>query len=111
MFYEQLSAAGHHVFMAGHSIRLGEGWPQRIDEELERCDYFLLLLSAKSATSEMVTEEVRRVRELRESHPESKPVILPVRLDFAMDAPVSYNLRGYLDSIQQRQWRTPDDPP
>lgn len=110
-FYEQLSAAGHQVFMAGHSIRLGEGWPQRIDEELERCDYFLLLLSAKSATSEMVTEEVRRVRELRESHPDSKPVILPVRLDFAMDAPVSYNLRGYLDSIQQREWRSPDDTP
>jgi class 3 adenylate cyclase len=111
MFYEQLSAAGHQVFMAGQSIRLGEGWPQRIEEELERCDYFLLLLSAKSATSEMVTEEVRRVRELRERHPDSKPVILPVRLDFAMDSPLNYNLRGYLDSIQQREWRSPDDTP
>ena len=43
-----------------------ENWPQRIDQELEQADYFLLLLSEKSVASEMVTEEVRRARELRD---------------------------------------------
>src|SRR5689334_11120012 len=77
-FYEALKALGHQPFMAGASIRLGQKWPQRIDEELERADYFLLLLSAKSVASEMVTEEVRRARELRISRPEGKPAILPI---------------------------------
>ena len=50
--------------MAGESIRLGENWVERINRELEQCDYFLLLLSEQSATSEMVTEEVRRAKKL-----------------------------------------------
>ncbi|MBG1260875.1 trypsin-like peptidase domain-containing protein [Nostoc commune] len=50
-FYEAIKAAGHEAFMAGENIRLGENWPQRIDRELERCDYFLLLLSSQSAAN------------------------------------------------------------
>src|ERR671933_108561 len=65
-FYTALKAAGYQPFMAAKSIRLGENWPQRIDEELEQTDYFVLLLSEKSVVSEMVTEEVRRARELRD---------------------------------------------
>jgi hypothetical protein len=47
-FYKALEAAGHQPFMAAKSIRLGENWPQRVDQELEQADYFLLLLSEKS---------------------------------------------------------------
>jgi hypothetical protein len=81
-FYEGLKAAGHEAFMAGESIRLGENWSDRIDRELERCDYFLLLLSEKSATSEMVTEEVRRARQLRDLRSQHKPILLPIRVNF-----------------------------
>jgi hypothetical protein len=62
-FYASLKAAGHHVFLAGESIRLGDNWSQRVDEALEACDFFLLLLSPQSAVSEMVTEEVRRAKD------------------------------------------------
>jgi len=110
-FYEGLKAAGHEAFMAGESIRLGETWPERIDRELERCDYFLLLLSEKSATSEMVTEEVRRARELRDRRSEHKPIILPIRVNFPIDSPLNYDLRGYLQRIQQREWQSPADTP
>src|SRR5919199_1243081 len=105
-FYEGLQAAGHEAFMAGESIRLGENWPVRIDRELERCDYFLLLLSEKSATSEMVTEEVRRARELRARRSEHKPIILPIRVNFPINSPLNYDLRGYLQRIQQREWKS-----
>jgi serine/threonine-protein kinase len=108
-FYEGLKAAGHEAFMAGESIRLGENWPERIDRELEQCDYFLLLLSEKSATSEMVTEEVRRARELRDRRSEHKPIILPIRVNFPIDSPLNYDLRGYLQRIQQREWKSPAD--
>lgn len=108
-FYVALSTAGHEVFMAGESLRLGEGWPNRIEAELQRCDYFLLLLSQAAATSEMVTEEVRRAKELRDSRPNGKPVILPLRVEFPLTSQLNYNLRGYLDRIQQREWRSPED--
>lgn len=88
-FYEALKAAGHEAFMAGESIRLGEKWPQRIDEELKLCDYFLLLLSERSANSEMVTEEVRQAKELRDRSNNYKPVILPIRVNFPWSAPLN----------------------
>ncbi|MEM9485671.1 MAG: AAA-like domain-containing protein [Cyanobacteria bacterium P01_F01_bin.116] len=108
-FQTALQQAGHEAFMAATSIRLGENWSHRVDQELERCDYLLLLLSEKAAASEMVTEEVRRARELRDSRPERKPVILPIRVQFPRIAPLNYNLRGYLHPLQQRQWNSPED--
>jgi class 3 adenylate cyclase len=110
-FKEALETAGHEAFMAGHDIRLGEGWPQRIEAELQQSDYLLLLLSKQSVTSEMVTEEVRRAKELRDNSSEGKPVILPIRVDFPFNVPLNYNLRGYLDRIEQREWRSPADTP
>jgi len=110
-FYQELKAAGHSVFMAAESIRLGDHWSQRIDRELEQCDYFLLLLSPRSATSEMVTEEVRRAKELRDTRESGKPGILPIRVNFPLSSSLNYNLRGYLDQIQQREWQSPDDTP
>ncbi|MBW4518122.1 MAG: AAA-like domain-containing protein [Scytolyngbya sp. HA4215-MV1] len=108
-FYRGLQAAGHPAFMAGESIRLGENWSQRVDEELDKADYFLLLLSPLSATSEMVTEEVRRARELRDRRADHKPLILPIRVNLPWDAILNYDLRGYLNRIQQREWKTPED--
>ena len=105
-FYLALETAGHRVFMAAESIRLGDNWSQRIDRELEQCDYFMLLLSHKSATSEMVTEEVRRAKELQATRNSRKPVILPIRVDFPLSSPLNYDLRGYLSRIQQREWKS-----
>ncbi len=110
-FFEALTAARHEAFMAGESIRLGESWPQRIDAELERSDYFLLLLSEQSAVSEMVTEEVRWAKQLRESRADRRPTILPIRVNFPMNSPLNYALRGYLQNIQQREWKSPLDTP
>ena len=101
-FQKALQAKGHEAFMAAASIRLGDNWSQRIDQALESCDYLLLLLSEKSAASEMVTEEVRRARELRDSRSGNKPIILPIRVQFPISSPLNYDLRGYLSRIQQR---------
>lgn len=106
---EQLEVAGHQPFMAATSIRLGENWSQRIDQALQNCDYFLLLLSKQSATSEMVTEEVRRAKELRDGSGGKKPRILPIRVQFPFSEPLNYDLRGYLNRIQQREWQSEAD--
>ncbi|MGP1386713.1 MAG: AAA-like domain-containing protein [Thainema sp.] len=108
-FYKALRAEGHEVFMAAESIRLGDNWSQRIDHELEQCDYFLLLLSAQSAVSEMVTKEVQRAKELRETRESRKPGILPIRVQFPISGSINYDLQGYLDQIQQREWNSAAD--
>ncbi|MGG6265101.1 AAA-like domain-containing protein [Leptolyngbya sp. AN03gr2] len=105
-FQRSLIESGHTAFMAGESIRLGENWSDRIDTELQQCDYLLLLLSPQSAVSEMVTEEVRRARELRDTRDEKRPILLPIRVNFPFDSPLNYDLRGYLQRIQQREWKS-----
>lgn len=110
-FYKALKNARHEPFMAAESIRLGENWAQRIDSELEQCDYFLLLLSPQSATSEMVIEEVRKARQLRDSRETRKPTILPIRVNLPMNSLLNYDLRGYLQRIQQREWQSQEDTP
>ena len=110
-FFDELSKKGHVPFMAAKRIDVGEGWSERIDRELEACDFFLLLLSPQSATSEMVTEEVRRAKELRDGREDRRPGILPIRLQFPMEAELNYDLRGYLNRIQQGKWDSEADTP
>lgn len=107
--HEQLQILGHQPFMAQKDITLGENWAQRIDHELEACDYFLLLLSPAAARSEMVTEEVRKAWDLQQRT--GKPAILPIRVHFPMSDPLNYELRAYLQGIQQRSWTGEEDTP
>ncbi|MGB3616364.1 MAG: TIR domain-containing protein [Elainellaceae cyanobacterium] len=113
--YRALTQTGHDAFLAAESIQFGEDWSDRVDEELERCDYFVLLLSAQAAESDMVREEVRRSRELRQRREragEKKcPVILPVRVQFPRSAPLGYALRSYLEPLQQLNWESVEDTP
>ena len=111
VFYDAFTAAGHAAFMATESINLGEDWRDRIAIELRQCDYFLLLLSPLSATSEMVTEEVKRARSLRDQRADCNPTILPIRVQFPLNDPLNYELRGYLQQIQQREWQSEADTP
>ena len=108
-FHDALKAAGHRVFMAAESIRLGDDWPQRISEALEEADYFLLLLSPKSATSEMVLDEVRKAKGLRDVRTDRRPVILPIRVNFPITDPLNYDLSSYLRFIEQREWSAQED--
>jgi AAA-like domain/TIR domain/CHAT domain len=108
-FYEALTKAGHKVFMAAESIRLGDSWSKRIQQQLEHCDYFLVLLSSQSVNSEMVTQEIRLARMLRDARPDRRPTILPIRIQFPLTSPLNYDQRGYLDQIQQREWASDAD--
>lgn len=110
-FYQALIAAGHRSFLAGSSLQLGEQWAQRILQELEQSDYLLLLLSPQSVTSEMVMAEVQHAKDLQAARGSRRPIILPIRIQFPLDSPLTYPLRGYLNRIHQRQWTGPTDTP
>ncbi len=108
-FYRALEQAGYRAFLAGENLRLGQDWVQRIEQELQCCDYLLVLLSELALHSEMVAEEVQRARELSRQHPAGKPILLPIRVALPLAAPLGYPLQDYLDRIQQRCWRSPAD--
>jgi serine/threonine-protein kinase len=106
-----LSALGHTVFTAENNIKLGDNWFDRINFFLKECDYLLLLLPPTGSQSELLTYQVQQAKELQDSRPDKKPIILPIRVGFPLDAPLNHDLRGYLYRIKQREWQTPADTP
>jgi hypothetical protein len=110
-FHDRLVKSEFEVFMAAESLRIGDEWQMHITEALKRCDYFLLLLSSKSATSDMVTEEVRRVKRLRDERSDKRPKIMPVRVNLPFEQLLNYDIDGYLGGIQQLLWNSTADTP
>jgi len=86
-------------------IPIGQEWPAAIECELERADFLILLLSEKSAASEMVIHEVTIAHRLRAAT--GRPVILPIRVAFQDSLP--YDLGAKLERIQYRLWERNGD--
>jgi serine/threonine-protein kinase len=108
-FYEIFVNAGHQVFFSGKTIKVGSRWHESISEALEICDFFIILLSVHSSISDMVTEEVRRAKELSDNHPNRIPTILPVRLCLPPKYNLNYELSGYLNRLQYLMWNSSED--
>jgi hypothetical protein len=114
---EAVQAAKHQTFRATVGTTrqdlppLTEDWIAQIDTQLKRCDYFLLLLSPQAAVSEMAIEKLRRAKELRDSRPNHKPVVLAIHVNCSLNAPLNHDLRNYLQGIGQREWKSPADTP
>lgn len=117
---QSLNAVGHQVLMAivgetllNHTLdgcrTLGDDWLSQLDTELKQCDYFLLLLSPQVAISEMAIEQLRWVKELRDSRSDDKPLVLAIRVNCPLSAPLNHDLRSYLQGIRQYEWTSPTD--
>jgi hypothetical protein len=105
-----LKAKSYDVFIADGSLRMATNGLRQIYAELNQCDRLLLLLSTLAASSEMVTEEVRWAKALRDTRPDGKPAILPIRINCPISL-LNHDLRGYLRGIPQHEWHSPDDTP
>jgi len=97
--------------LAPAGSKLGADWFFDIDTKLKESNYFLLLLSPQTAVSEMAIEMLRRVKELRDSQPNHKPIVLTIRVNCPANIPLSHDLRCYLEGIGQREWNSPTDTP
>jgi AAA-like domain/TIR domain len=89
-------------------LPVGSRWAERINEELHRADYLVILLSAKSVQSEMVLGEVERAIQIGRER-EGRPAILPIRVAFR-DA-LDYPLNAYLNPLNWSNWCSPADTP
>ncbi|MEG4283704.1 AAA-like domain-containing protein [Microcoleus sp. A006_D1] len=96
--HQTLSAAGHEVFLINNS--------SDSRSYLKLSDYFLMLISAESAASEMVLEQVQLAKQLH-NLTANKPAILPIFIE--LNTPLSFDLLSYLQGIQPWLWRCADD--
>jgi adenylate cyclase len=72
-----LGANGIDYWYSKDDIKAGSSWVQSITEGLERCDWMLVVVSAASARSEWVKDEVN----MAAAHPYLRSRIIPVCLD------------------------------
>ena len=88
------------------TMLVGTAWAERIQAELETCDFLIPLLSEHSVNSEMVDAEIRTAHRLGKTG-RGKPKILPVRV--AYTEPFEYPLSAYLDHLNWAHWRSEAD--
>lgn len=100
-----LSAAGFEVFR-DVKTPIGARWAQEIQEALDTCDYFVILLSKQSVESDMVQQEIRTAHKHNKSN-KQKPRILPVRLAYGANLP--YEIATILDQLPQCSWQNQKD--
>jgi AAA-like domain/TIR domain len=97
--HQSLTQAGHEVFL-DVTMPVGVLWAQRIEAELNRADFLVVLLSEQSVQSEMMIGELGTAFRLKKR-------LLPVRL--AWKEPLKYPLSVWLDPINWAFWRGPED--
>jgi hypothetical protein len=88
------------------TMLVGTAWAERIQAELETCDYLIPLLSEQSVHSEMVEAEISTAHRLSKSGA-GKPKTLPVRV--AYREPFDYPLSAYLDRLNWAVWESESD--
>lgn len=74
----------------------------------EFCDYFILLLSANAAVSEMALEEILLARETQKSK-QSKLTILPICINLPWENALPFDSLQILAGYQAWQWRSTED--
>ena len=97
----------HDVFIDQNMV-VGTHWAERIEAELKRSDFLIVLLSPQSVNSEMVKAEIETAHRLAKEQ-RGRPKILPVRL--AYQEPFPYPLSAYLDHINWTFWKNDEDTP
>ena len=101
-----LRGRGHDVFL-DVQMYIGTDWVAEIDRQLRASEFLIVLLSKESILSDMVRQEVKLAYELQQKHPDKRPKILPIRVDF--EGALPYDLGAYLDRKQYTVWRNNND--
>lgn len=107
--YSAFKNEGYEIFVISQSLPMDSNWVSQLNTALKSCDFYLLMLCAHTANSEVVLQEVRTVKSIQAKNLDHSPRIIPIRVEFPFDQPLNFELRGYLQRIQQYLWRSPQD--
>ncbi|MEL7035188.1 MAG: AAA-like domain-containing protein [Cyanobacteria bacterium J06592_8] len=106
---------GHQVFLTPVGIhqptfvKKNTDWLSKIDSQLQRCDYFIILLSPQATVSEIVLEKLKQTKDIQNLRNSQKPIILPIRVNCPAYLPFNHDLRSYLLGTCQREWKSDTD--
>lgn len=104
-----LKDKGFRVFMDVEDIPLGGEWTKTILHTINHAEYFILLLSEKANSSEMVIREVEEAYRLKKAT--DMPIILPIRVNLPLDRRLNESLHRMLHRTQQVEWCSEKDTP
>lgn len=94
----RLRLSGFMTWRDKESLFAGQPWKLRIDEAIDRSEFFLALVSTASASREgYVHAELRHALERQRKMPEARAFIVPVRLDCCEMPHASLREFHYLD--------------
>ncbi|HWS88595.1 MAG TPA: AAA-like domain-containing protein [Pyrinomonadaceae bacterium] len=99
-----LAAVGHGVFV-DRNMKVGVEWAKEIERQVRTADAVVPLLSAASASSEMLAYELQLAHESAQRG--GRPRILPVRVAYEGALPES--IASILAPIQYALWGGPED--
>ena len=87
----------------------GSSWVNQLETSLTSCHYFVLVLSAQMAMSELVIELLQRIWEQHVNNYDQKPGLLVLNLQTDLPFALNHALRNYLGQAQQYIWNKPQD--
>lgn len=102
--HDALTAQGHQSCV-DPLLRAGAASLVEVDREIKGSDFFIVLLSAAAADSEMVTSEISQAYQYHRL--QGKPDLLPVRV--AYDGPWPYALRNFWQPLHYLEWHSQAD--
>ena len=102
---QNLSARGYNVFVDRH-LMTGVDWAREIERKIGAADAVIPILSAGSASSEMLGYELELARSYAERQ-NGKPRLLPIRVRYEGELPDA--LHSILDGINYSLWQTETD--
>ncbi len=106
-FVQYLSQQGHDVFI-DKQIPLGENWSTVIGQKIEESNFFIVLLSENSVSSEMIIQEVSIAHSFKKQR--GFPRIIPIRVAYSVPyTQMPYKLGAMLELLQDTIWTKDGD--
>lgn len=106
-FRENLEQHGFKTFIDKLDVPIGGDWAASVALSIQKSDYFILLLSQNSITNEVVLNEVETAYQRYINSGDL--TIIPIRVQFPINLPLSNYLSTKLYGIQTGHWKNPTD--
>ena len=104
--YDSLSSAGHTPWLDKRDLLPGERWSDRISEEIQKADFFILLLSRQSFIRRgFLQKELHLALEVLEQVPLDQRFLIPVLLDDFKPSHAALRQLHWFDLTQDRSNR------
>lgn len=101
-----LPRLGYQVFVDVVGLQAGERWTEQLEEQIDACDVFVILVSEKSLASEHVSRELARA--LARNEATDRPLIVPIRVQFTRELEGEETI---LDAFERLDWQSNSDTP